>query len=241
MLRQMERSAIHLMVKRGKSIREIAEEVSRSPTTISRVLREPMDRSPTRRHRRSQIDPYRDQIERWLEEGLPVVRMLERARSEPEQPYTGSRSQFGEMVRRIRQERDQEQAAREVPIRFEGLPGEYLRVDWDEIRHFPFTQQPPATRYFLSCRLNTQRVPGPWTWITWTSDMRQETLMRGLVDCLLALVFDNMKIVTSGRDATSQPVWTPAVLQLAAEFGLHMYVCKSIMEVLIVVSFYSTC
>ncbi len=30
------------------------------------------------------------------------MRMLELARSDEEQPYTGSRSQFGEMVRRIR-------------------------------------------------------------------------------------------------------------------------------------------
>ncbi len=228
MLRQMERSAIHLMAKRGTSIRQIAEELGHSPTTINRVLQEPVDRLPTRRQRRSQVDPYREQIERWLDADVPVVRMLELARREPEQPYTGSRSQFGEMVRRIRQGRDQEQAARDVPIRFEGLPGEYLQVDWGESRRFPFTQQAPATRYFLACRLKYSR----WSWVCWTSDMRQETLIRGLVDCFLALgvvpwvlVFDNMKTVTSGRDATHQPLWTPALLQLAAEFSFHPQAC----------------
>jgi hypothetical protein len=62
--------------------------------------------------------------------------------------------------------------------------------------------------------------------------MRQETLFRGLVDCFVALdwvpwvlVFDNMKTVTSGRDVTNQPVWTPALLQLAAEFGFHPEAC----------------
>jgi transposase len=228
MLRQMERSAIHLMAKRGKSIRQIAEEVGRSPTTISRVLREPLDRQSARRRRRSQVDPYREQITQWLEEGLPVVRMLELARSDPERPYTGSRSQFGEMVRRQRQDREQERAQQEVPIRFEGLPGEYLQVDWGEIRCFPFTQQAAATRYFLACRLKYSR----WSWITWTSDMRQETLLRGLIACFLVLgfvpwvlVFDNMKTVTSGRDAGNQPLWTPALLQLAAEFGFHPQAC----------------
>src|SRR5712692_8552641 len=228
MLRQMERSAIHVMAKRGKSIRQIASELGRSPTTISRALQEPMDRVPGKRRRRSQVDPYRPRIEHWLEQGVSVVRMLELARSDPDEPYTGSRSQFGEIVRRIRQERDQEQAAREVPIRFEGLPAEYLQVDWGEIRRFPFTQPPRATRYFLCCRLKYSR----WTWLRWTSDMRQETLVRGLVDCLVALgfvpwvlVFDNMKTVTSGRDATNQPLWTPALLQLAAEFGFHPQAC----------------
>jgi len=228
MLRQMERSAIQVMAKRGKSIRQIASELGRSPTTISRVLHDPVDRAPTPRYRRSQVDPYRPQIEGWLEEGLSVVRMLELARNHPDAPYTGSRSQFGEIVRRIRQERDQIRAAQEVPIRFEGLPAEYLQVDWGEIRRFPFTQQPRATRYFLCCRLKYSR----WTWLRWTDDMRQETLLRGLVDCLVTLgfvpwvlVFDNMKTVTSGRDAGNQPLWTPALLQLAAEFGFHPQAC----------------
>jgi hypothetical protein len=57
-------------------------------------------------------------------------------------------------------------------------------------------------------------------------------LLRGLVDCCVALgwvpwvlVFDNMKTVTSGRDAAGQPIWTPALLQLAAEFGFHPQAC----------------
>lgn len=64
MLRQMERSAIHLMAKRGKSVRQIAIEVGHSPTTIARVLREPLDRPPPTRRHRSMVDPYRTRIER---------------------------------------------------------------------------------------------------------------------------------------------------------------------------------
>jgi transposase len=225
MLRQMERSTIKWMAKRGKSIRQIAQEVGHNRRTVARALREPVEQTPARRQRRSKVDPYRPQIARWLEEGLTAVRMLELARQDPERPYTGSRSQFGEMVRR---ERDQQQAAADVPIRFEGLPGEYLQVDWGEIRRFPFTQQASTTRYFLACRLKYSR----WSWLRWTRDMRQETLFRGLVDCFCALgwvpwvlVFDNMKTVTSGRDEAGQPLWTPALLQLAGEFGFHPQAC----------------
>jgi transposase len=228
MLRQMERSTIQYLVKRGVSQRQIAKDLGRSRATIARVLRDPVDRRPRPRRRRSQVDPYRPQIEQWLAAGLPAVRMLELARADPEHPYTGSRSQFGEMVRRLRAELDHAQAVADVPIRFEGLPGEYLQVDWGEIRRFPFTQQAPQTRYFLACRLKYSR----WSWVRWTSDMRQETLFRGLVDCLCALdwvpwvlVFDNMKTVTSGRDAAGQPLWTPALLQLAGEFGFHPQAC----------------
>jgi hypothetical protein len=128
----------------------------------------------------------------------------------------------------MRQELAQQQAAREVPIRFEGLPAEHLQVDWGEIRRFPFTQQPPATRSFLACRLKYSR----FSWVCFTDDMRQETLFRGLVDCFVALgwapwvlVFDNMKTVTSGRNDLGQPVWTPSLLQLAGEFGFHPQAC----------------
>src|SRR5216683_493362 len=39
------------------------------------------------------------------------------------------------------------------------------------------------------------------------------------------LVFDNMKTVTTGRDAQEQPIWHPALLQLAAEFDFHPEAC----------------
>ncbi len=228
MIRQMERSTIQVMVKRGMSLRQIAKELGLNWRTVARAAQEPVDHKPARRQRCSIVDPYRAQIAAWLDEGLPAVRMLELARARTEQPYTGGRSQFGEMVRRARQERDHAQASADVPLRFEGLPAEYLQVDWGEIRQFPFTQQRPATRYFLACRLKYSR----WTWVRWTSDMRQETLFRGLVDCLCALgwvpwvlVFDNMKTVTSGRDDAGHPLWTPALLQLAGEFGFHPQAC----------------
>jgi transposase len=172
MLRQMERSTIHLLAKRGKSIRQIAAELGRSPTTIARVLHEPVDQVSAPRRRRSLADPYRPQIEHWIGQGLSNIRMLALARADPEQPYQGGRTVFDDLVRRIRRELAQVQAAADVPIRFEGLPAEYLQVDWGEIRRFPFTHQSATTRYFLACRLKYSR----WSWVRFTADMRQETL-----------------------------------------------------------------
>ena len=219
---------MHLLAKRGKSLRQIAAELGRSPTTVARVLREPVDRPAARRRRRSLVDPYREQIGRWVQEGLTGARMLELARADPERPYPGSHTVFRAAVREARRARAAAQAVADVPVRFEGLPAEYLQVDWGEVRAFPFTRQPPATRYFLACRLKYSR----WTWVRFTAEMRQETLFRGLVDCVGALgwvpwvlVFDNMKTVTTGRDAQGQAVWHPALLQLAAEFGFHPEAC----------------
>src|SRR5258707_495992 len=97
----MERGTMHLLAKRGKSIRQIAEELARSPTTVARVLHEPVERQPARRHRRSQVDPYRPRIEAWIREGLTAERMLELARADPERPYPGGHSVWRGYVRQF--------------------------------------------------------------------------------------------------------------------------------------------
>ncbi len=226
MLRQMERSTVHLLAKRGKSQREISRELGLSRMTVARALREPVDKEPAKRNRSSSVDPFVDQIKRWLGEELTIVRMLELARADPNHPYAGGRSVFSDYVRKVRLER--ERVLADVPMRFEGLPGEYLQVDWGEVRHFPFTQQKSATRYFLACRLKFSR----WTFVRWTMRMDQETLIRLLVECFVVLsfipwvlVFDNMKTVTTGRDANDQPIWHPVFLQFAREFDFHPEAC----------------
>ena len=118
-------------------------------------------------------------------------------------------------------------AIAEVPVRFEGLPGEYLQVDWGEIRQFPFTQQEPGA---LLPGVSTEVQPLDLG-VLHDGDAPGDAV-RGLVDCVLALgwvpwvlVFDNMKTVTTGRDAQQQPIWHPALLQLAAEFDFHPEAC----------------
>ena len=54
MLRRMERSAIHLLRKRGKSLRAIAAELGHSKTTIARALSE-VDQPPVAASRQIQI------------------------------------------------------------------------------------------------------------------------------------------------------------------------------------------
>ena len=102
MIRRMERSTIHVMAKRGKSIRQIAGELGRSPTTIAQVRHEPVDKPPTLRHHESSSDTDRAEIEARINAGLSTVRMLETAWTDPDQPYSAGHTIFGDMVQRIR-------------------------------------------------------------------------------------------------------------------------------------------
>ena len=85
----MERSTVHLLHKRGKSLRAIANELGRSKSTIARALSEPVDLQPQSRQRTSNVDPFRERIAEWLKQGLSGVRMMELAREDPEHPYRG--------------------------------------------------------------------------------------------------------------------------------------------------------
>ena len=58
----MERSAVHLLRKHGKSLRAIAAELGHSKTTIARALCPPVDKPHSRRQPVSLIDPWRSQI-----------------------------------------------------------------------------------------------------------------------------------------------------------------------------------
>jgi len=193
---------------------------------VAAALEAPLDISRIR-ERASQVDSWRSQIETWIGRGTPVRRMLELAR-DADPPYTGSRSAFYARVGQIRE--TVERRATDALIRFEGLPGEFLQVDWGEVRNFPFLRPDlqEQTRYFLAARLKHSR----FMVVQFTKDMELETLIRGLLRVFeriggvpWVLTFDNMKTVTTGRDVEGQPLWTPAFVKFATEIGFHPEVC----------------
>jgi transposase len=228
MLNFMERSTIHYLKQKGWTNVQIAELLGHHRDTIARVLREPVDQQPAKRQRDSAVAVFRDQIRAWLEQKLSVQRMLELARQDPDHPYLGSAAAFYDYVRPLRRARAALPAT--VAVRFEGLPGELLQIDWGEVRQFPFTHPDLVgqTRYFFAARLKYSR----WMFVQFRTDMREETLLRCLIACFVELggvpwvvTTDNMKTVTLGRDAQQQPIWHPAFQKFAVEFAFHPSAC----------------
>jgi transposase len=224
----MERSTIHYLKQKGWSNVQIAEFTGHHRDTVARVLREEVDKKPEPRQRTSAISIYDAQITQWLDEGIPVSRMLEMARAHADHPYGGCDTAFYDYMRKIR--RKQKQAPQHLALRFEGVPGEFLQIDWGEVRGFPFTKQgmEGQTRYFFAARLKYSR----YMFVRFQTDMREETLLRCLIACFTeiggvpwSVVTDNMKTAVLGRDSEHEPIWNPAYQKLAVEFKFHPDAC----------------
>lgn len=229
MLDFMERSTIKLMKKRGNTNSEIARALGRDRKTVVRALEEPAEKEQKRPKRGSLVDPYQDRILQWMQEGIPVTVMLDRVRKDPHNPYQGGNSIFYQRAQLLRQEK--KMAKQNAVWRFEGLPGEYLQVDWGEKRQFPFTGIPRTTRYCFVGRMKYSR----WIYTEFHDNMRYETLIRCILGCFESLggvpwvlVFDNMKTVVrmiAKRDKNGEPVWNRRFRQFASEIGFHPEVC----------------
>jgi transposase len=206
----MERSAIKLLNKRGNTNTEIAGALDRDMKTVNRALIEPADRKYNQPKRGSLVDGYEAKIRQWLAEGLPVTVMLQKAREHEAIPYQGGNTIFYQRVQLIRRELKID--SQKAIWRFEGLPGEYLQVDWGEKRNFPFQRIPQETRYCFVCRLKYSR----FLYAEFHDNMRYETVIRCLVRCFenlggipWVLVFDNMSTVTTGRNEDGNPIGYP--------------------------------
>ena len=228
MLRYMERSTIYYLKQKGWSNVQIAEFTGHHRDTIARVLREEVDKKPKTRERTSAVAVFDAQIAEWLDQNLSVIRMLELARANPDHPYAGKDTAFYDYVRKIRHAR--KQAPGNLALRFEGVPGEFLQIDWEEVRGLELSKAglEPQTRYFFAARLKYSR----YMYVSFHTDMREETLLRCLIACFAeidgvpwAVVTDNMKTAVLGRDEQNQPIWNPAYQKLAIEFKFHPDVC----------------
>lgn len=227
MLKFMERATIFYLKQKGWSNVQIAEFTGHHRDTIAKVLKEEIDQKPKKRDRKSAASVFDAQIQEWLDQDLPVIRMFEKARADAEHPYTGSETAFYDYVRKMRRARQHSPA--NVAIRFEGMPGEYLQIDWGEVRDMALTNAGKTrTRYFFAARLKYSR----FMFVRFTHDMQEETLLRLLIECFQtiggvpwAVVTDNMKTAVLGRDASNQPIWNPAYQKLAAEFKFLPEAC----------------
>lgn len=222
----MDRSAMKALRKRGYSYTKIALELDCDRRTVSKILNEPIEKRYDTNSRKSEAADYKEQIFEWFDKKVPVKRMFEMLREDQENPYKSGKSAFYVQVRKFKTE--WKRGKQESIVRFEGLPSEYVQIDWGEVRDFPFLRQMPEKRYFFAARLKYSR----FSYVEFQKDMKLETLIRCMLRAFEVFggvpwvaVFDNIKTVTIGRDEKKKPIWNETFIKFAAEIDIHPEVC----------------
>lgn len=221
MLRSGSVSKIQAAALEGKPIRAIARDLHLARNTVRKCLRgyrEPSQRAP----RGAKLDPYKEQIRRWVEEDhlLNCETMFERLRAHG---YAGGRTQIKDFVQPLRPAR-----RGQVPvIRYETQPGHQMQVDWGE-----FVYERDGERhkvYGLAVVLGYSRL----RYVTFMRRCDVTSLIRGLLDAWTycggvpdLILTDRMKSVLVQMDGKTAQ-WHPLFADFLATLGVVPRVCKA--------------
>ncbi len=220
MLRSRTVLTIHDLAAQGKSIYEIARTLGIARNTVRKYLRRG-DTPPRRPPRPSKLDPFKDQIRRWVTEDhlLNCETMLLRLRP---LGYTGQVSILKDFVHPLRPPK-----AGKCPVRrYETKPGEQLQFDWGEFR---YVQETTTHKLFgFTAVLSYSRM----RFVIFTKRCDGPTLIRSLMAACeyfgglpQAMLTDRMKTVLLDTDGVSL-VWQPQFADFMAAIGVTPRVCK---------------
>ena len=221
MLRSRTVHTIHELAAQGKSIHTIATTLGLARNTVRKYLRgapPPKARPP----RPSKLDPYKEQIRRWITEDhlYNCDTMLTRLKP---MGYTGSISILKDFVHPLRPPKPGQ-----FPVqRYETQPGEQLQFDWGE---FHYEQDgTPRKLYGFTAVLSYSRM----RFVVFTKRCDVATLIRCIMEACeyfgglpRTMLTDRMKTVLLDMDGTT-PQWQPQFADFMAAIGVAPRVCKA--------------
>jgi transposase len=222
MLRSQTVLTIHDLHTQGKSVQEIAQELRISRTTVRKYLSHPeaVIRQP-RPPRPSKLDPYKEQIKKWVREDhcvnceVMLVRLQQLG-------YTGGISILKEFVHPLRPA-----VAGQAPVqRYETKPGEQVQFDWGE---FVYEQEGQLHKFYgFAAILGYSRM----RFITFVKRCDTPTLIRCFMEACeyfggltkVALT-DRMKSVLLEMEE-NKPRWNARFADFMVSIGVAARVCK---------------
>src|SRR5437899_1650658 len=224
MIRSRTMNKIHELAVQGKSIQDIAITLGIARNTVRKYLRHPelVAMPHPRPNRRSKLDPFKEQVRRWITEDhcynceAMLPRLLEMG-------YAGSLSVLKAFVHPLRP-----QAFGCAPvIRYETKPGEQVQFDWGE---FKYEDKGVARKlYGFSAILCYSRM----RFVTFVKRCDVQTLIRCLMEAFeyfgglpKAALTDRMKSVLLEMEE-KQPRWNARFADFMASIGVAPRVCKA--------------
>lgn len=187
---------IHQLNNLGLSIRKIAKSLHIGRKTVEKYLKNPVVEKLSF-DRPSKLDPFKDQIDLFLETEPDISAQVIRQRL-VEIGYTGGKSILCDYLKTIRQKYKHRRAF----IRFESLAGEQFQMDWG---HFESLTYGKARRK-LYC-MGVIECHSRMLYLEFTHSQCQESLHQCLLNAFIffggtprELVHDNMLTAVTERD-----------------------------------------
>ncbi len=224
MIRSRTVNKIHELAAQGKSIQEITIELGIARNTVRKYLRHPeLCTTPRPRpNRRSKLDPFKEQVRKWIEEDhcYNCEAMLPRLLA---MGYKGSLSVLKAFVHPLRPP----QAGHYPVIRYETKPAEQVQFDWGE---FKYEQEgTPRKLYGFTAILSYSRM----RFVTFVKRCDAPTMIRCLMEAFeyfgglpKAALTDRMKSVLLEME-NKVPRWNPLFADFMASIGVAPRVCKA--------------
>jgi transposase len=224
MIRSRTVNTIHELATQGKSIQDIAITLGIARNTVRKYLRHPeLCAMPhPRPNRRSKLDPFKEQIKKWVNEDhcYNCEAMLPRLLA---MGYTGSLSVLKAFVHPLRPP----QAGRAPVQRFETKPGEQVQFDWGEFKYED--EGVPRKVYGFTAILCYSRM----RFVTFVKRCDCPTMIRCLMEAFeyfgglpKAALTDRMKSVFLEMEEKT-PRWNARFADFMASIGVAPRVCRA--------------
>ncbi|MDQ6661883.1 MAG: IS21 family transposase [Chloroflexota bacterium] len=215
---------IHDLYAQGKSIQDIAIELGIARNTVRKYLRHPeLCALPRPRpNRRSKLDPFKEQVKKWIEEDhcYNCEAMFPRLLA---MGYKGSLTVLKQFVHPLRPA-----AGGHYPVvRYETKPAEQVQFDWGEYKYEQYGVQHKF--YGFTAILSYSRM----RFVTFVKRSDVQTLIRCLMEAFeyfgglpkVALT-DRMKSVLLEMEE-KKPRWNPLFADFMASIGVAPRVCRA--------------
>jgi transposase len=213
---------IHRLKEMGMKQRQIARQLRIGRETIKKYLKNPEKSFCSKEPRVSKLDPFKEDIERYLEDD-PNVKATVIIQHLQQKGFNGEITIIRNHLRKIRGKSKN----REAYIRFESGPGEQMQVDWGHFGSLTYGVH-KRKLYALAVIESYSRK----LYVEFTHSQRQESLHQGLLNAFIYfggtpknILVDNMVTAVIERDRTLIR-FNEAFLDFLRNFGINPVACN---------------
>lgn len=220
MLSKEDFAVIKALKQRGVYNKDIAAQLKVHPKTVGRALKRGSAPAKQRRRRGSKLDPYKELVDRLLEENvwnaMVIFREIQSA------GYEGQLTLLRDYIRPKRALR-----ASRATVRFETPPGRQLQSDWGEIVR-EVAGRPTKIRFIVN-ELGYSRRFHFWCTDRADAEHTYEGLKRSFEyfgGVTAEVLVDNQKAAVLAHPHHSKPVFNARFLDMADYYGFTPRACK---------------